>query len=99
MGLFFIVMGLTAGVYTESFFISKKSAFSSVLPGIAASLITLFMYIGEMILLSGNLYRFGTGFFFEGISCIVLAPVDILTIILSGLICCLVCRLINKERP
>lgn len=99
MVLFFIVMGLTAGVYIASFFVSKKPAFSLVLPGITASVITLFMYIGEMILLSGNLYRFGTGFFFEGLPGIVLAPVDILTVILSGLICYFICRLINEKRP
>ncbi len=45
---------------------------------------TLVMYIGEMILLSGNLYRFGDGTFFDGIAGIVLAPADIMVILASG---------------
>ena len=42
------------------------------------------MYIGEMLLLSGNLYRFGSGWFFDGLGVLVLAPADILVILVSG---------------
>ena len=55
-------------------------------PAVTASAVTLVMYIGEMILLSGHLYRFGDGFLFDGIPGIVLSPVDILMILLSGMI-------------
>jgi len=55
------------------------------------------MYIGEMILLSGNLYRFGSGFMFEGLGTLVLAPIDILVIIASGLVTWLICFNLNKR--
>ena len=55
------------------------------------------MYIGEMILLNGNLYRFGRGFLFEGLGKLVLAPADLLVIITSGAVTWLICRLLNKS--
>lgn len=54
------------------------------------------MYIGEMVLLSGHLYRFGSGFLFEGLAGIVLAPFDILVIIASGCITAALCHVFNK---
>lgn len=42
------------------------------------------MNIGEMILLSGHVYRLGNGFFFSGLGGLVLAPADLLIILLSG---------------
>jgi hypothetical protein len=86
MTLFFVVFGLTAGIYVGSFLLNKKKTLSALLPSIVASGLTFVMYIGEMILLSGHLYRFGTGFLFDGLSGIVLAPIDILIIIASGCI-------------
>ena len=58
----------------------------------------LLMYIGEMCLLSGNLYRFGTGWFFERLGRLVLAPVDILIILASGLITALIAALTAKNK-
>ena len=55
------------------------------------------MYVGEMILLSGNLYRFGKGFFFKGLGKAVLAPVDLLIIVSSFMITMLICRALNRE--
>ena len=55
------------------------------------------MYIGEMILLSGHLYRFGNGFFFNGIPGIVLAPVDIVVIIVSGVIAALIANTVRNK--
>lgn len=86
MAVFFIVYGVTTGAFTGSFMLGKRKAWSVVLPALVSSLTTLLMYIGEMILLSGRLYRFGTGFFFQGLPAIVLAPVDILIILVSGCI-------------
>lgn len=54
------------------------------MPAVTASVVTLIMYIGEMILLSGHLYRFGTGVLFEGLGVLVLAPVDVIVILLAG---------------
>ncbi|MDE7284890.1 MAG: hypothetical protein K2N85_15100 [Lachnospiraceae bacterium] len=98
MGLFFVVLGVTAGTYAGSFVLGKHWGISVIFPALAASFITFLMYAGEMILLSGRLYRFGTGFFFKGIAGIVLAPVDILIILLSGCITAGICRWLNQSR-
>ena len=98
MSLFFIVLGVTAGIYVASFLIGRKRYLSIIIPSIVASFTTLAMYVGEMFLLSGNLYRFGEGFLFDKISGIVLAPIDILVIILSGLICLGISHLINPKK-
>ncbi len=84
MSLFFIMLGVTFGLAVGSFLLEKKKAPALLIPAGVASAMTLIMYVGETILLNGNLYRFGEGFFFSGIPGIVLAPVDILVIISSG---------------
>ena len=96
MSLFFIIFGLTAGIYIGSFLLEKKKTLSILLPSIVASVVTLIMYIGEMILLSGHLYRFGSGFLFDGLEGIVLAPIDILIIIASGSINAAICYAFSK---
>lgn len=85
MTVFFIVFGLVAGIFSLSF-LTEKPRVWAWLPGVIASVMTLLMYIGEMRLLSGHLYRFGTGWFFEALGALVLAPVDILIILASGVI-------------
>lgn len=97
MSLFFVVFGVMTGIYMGSFVLRKHGSISIIFPSLTASLITFAMYIGEMILLSRNLYRFGSGFFFDGIAGIVLAPVDILIIILSGSITAGICYLLNRN--
>lgn len=91
MAVFFIMLGVTVGIYAGSFLLGKKTGISVVVPAVLSSLMTGLMYVGEMILLNGNLYRFGTGFLFEGISFLVLAPVDIIIIIISGCLTALIC--------
>ena len=98
MCLFFIIMGLTAGLYTGTLLLGKRKSVSIVLPALIASVVTLLMYIGEMCLLSGSLYRFGYGFFFNGLPLINFAPVDIAVIVFSGLICSLILKRINIKR-
>ncbi len=97
MILFFIVFGVTMGAFTGSFTLGKRKIWSVFLPALVSSLITLIMYIGEMILLSGHLYRFGTGFFFRGLPLIVLAPVDIFVILLAGCISAGIFYLLNNH--
>lgn len=99
MSLFFVVLGVTVGTYAASFLMGRKKLFSVFIPLLIASLVTLLMYIGEMLLLSGHLYSFGTGFIFTSIPGIVLAPVDILIIILSGGITAYISHLLNKSTP
>jgi hypothetical protein len=51
-----------------------------------------------MILLHGHLYSFGTGFLFESIPGIIVAPINILIIITSGCVTALIFWLIHPER-
>lgn len=98
MSLFFVVFGVTAGVYVCSFLLGKKKGVSVVLPSVMASLVTLMMYIGEMCLLSGRLYRFGSGFVFDGLPYIILAPIDICVIVLAGCITAVIGYLLNSPK-
>ncbi len=99
MCVFFLLFGVTVGIYVASFTLNKKKLFFIWLPSVSASLVTLVMYIGEMILLSGNLYRFGNGFIFDSIPGIVLSPFDIVIILISGMITAMIARSIaSKEK-
>jgi len=97
MAVFFVLFGVTVGIYVASFTMHRRKLLSVGLPALMAVVTTLVMYIGEMILLSGNLYRFGTGFLFNGIAGIVLAPVDILIIGLSGGATALIANWVRKK--
>ncbi|MBQ2241271.1 MAG: hypothetical protein II319_03915, partial [Clostridia bacterium] len=99
MCAFFLLFGVTVGIYVASFTIGKKKLYSLLIPSLSASFVTFVMYIGEMVLLSGNLYRFGEGFFFDGIKGIVLAPVDIAVVLLSGVLTAMIALSIaSKEK-
>lgn len=98
MCVFFVIMGVTVGIYLGSFFMGKNKLLSVVIPSVTASLITVVMYIGEMILLDGNLYRFGTGFFFDPIPGIVLSLADIAIILLSGAVTALILKLVCGKK-
>lgn len=52
MSVFFVLFGVTVGIYIESFTLNKKPLLSVWLPSVSAAVVTLVMYIGEMILLS-----------------------------------------------
>ena len=93
MAVFFVLFGVTAGTFLGSFLLGKRSLVSAGIPAAAASSMTLLMYLGEMILLNGHLYQFGTGFLFDSISGIVFAPADLLIIAAAGLITFLIFRL------
>lgn len=96
MAVFFVLLGVTVGIFAASFTIGKGRGLSIFLPSVLAACITLAMYIGEMCLLSGNLYRFGSGFLFDGMGAVVLAPVDVLIILLSGAVTALIAVLLNR---
>lgn len=97
MCLFFIVFGVTAGIFTGSFLTGKGKWVAIWIPSAVACVTTIVMYIGELILLSGHLYRFGTGFLFNGLPGIVMAPVDILVIMASGLLTAGIMNGISKK--
>ncbi|MCH5303425.1 MAG: hypothetical protein J1E41_01055 [Ruminococcus sp.] len=98
MSLFFVMLGVTSGTYVFSFLIGWKKHISVLISSLVASIITFTMYVGEMFLLNGNLYRFGKGFVFEGLSGIILAPIDFFVILLSGCVCFGICYLINFKK-
>lgn len=98
MSLFFLLFGLTCGVYAASFLSACRRWTAILLSAIAASAVTLVMYVGEMILLDGNLYRFGEGFFFEGLPGIVLAPVDVLVVLAAGALAGSIARLVGSGK-
>lgn len=98
MTVFFVLFGVTAGVFVGSFLLGKRKLISVWLPAISASVMTLLMYIGEMILLNGHLYILGSGFLFESLPGIVFAPIDLLVILLSGCITALIFTLLNKQQ-
>ena len=98
MGTFFALLGVTAGIFSASLAIGKKRLFSTIIPAVTSVLVTVLMYIGEMILLNGHLYRFGRGLLFRGLKKMVLAPIDILIIVLAGAVTAVTCLLINKKQ-
>lgn len=102
MGLFFVTLGVTTGVYTGSFLYRKKKKIALLIPTAVAVITTIVMYIGELILLDGKLYRIALNSeFFRRIVIrgfeIVFAPVDLLVIILSGLITAGIMLLVIKK--
>ncbi len=98
MSLFFITLGVVSGLFLTSFVLGKSKLLSVFLPAVLSSFMTLVMYIGEMILLNGHLYSFGSGFIFKSIPRIILAPIDILIIIISGLTTAVISSLFNKKQ-
>ncbi len=96
MTAFFILLGVTVGVFLGSFLLEKRKFVSIWIPAISSSVMTFLMYIAEMFLLNGHLYRFGSGFLFDGLPGIVFAPIDLLVILLSGCITALLLKLLNR---
>ena len=98
MTVFFVLFGVTAGVFVGSFLLEKRKLVSVCIPAISASAMTLLMYIGEIILLNGHLYSLGSGLIFKSLPGIVFAPIDVLVVFLSGCVTALVFTLLNGGR-
>ena len=84
-------------IFIASFTLKKSRGLAVWLPAAAALLTALLMYAGELILLNGELYRFGRGFFFDGLPLISLALVDILVILASGALTALIAALVRRR--
>lgn len=93
MAVFFILLGVTAGLILGNVLQGRKLAWAAC----ASSVVTLLMYLGELVLLNGHLYRFGQGLFFDGMGALVLAPADVLIILLSGGLCGALLRALQKD--
>ncbi len=98
MTVFFVLFGVTVGVFVGSFLSGKRKFVLIWIPSIVASVMTFLMYIGEMILLNGHLYSFGTGFMFDSVLGIVFAPIDLLIILAAACITALIFTLLNGYR-
>lgn len=95
---FFIIFGVTFGVFAGSFFMGSRRIFSVVIPSVAASAVTFIMYIGELILLHGNLYKLGCGALFNPVFSLPFAMIDIIIILLSGAICAIALLAVSKGK-
>lgn len=84
MSLFFITMGVTSGIYIGSFFYNRSRFLSVTLPAVISLAMSFVMYVGELILLNGSLYQFGTGFLFVPVAFLPFAIVDITVMLFSG---------------
>ena len=98
MSIFFILLGITVGIFVGSLLLKKKKAIALYVPTAISLMTTFVMYLGEMILLHAHLYRFGEGFFFRGLPGIVLAPVDVLVILMAGGITYLLMRFVISRK-
>ena len=97
MAAFFVLLGITAGVFVGSHLLGKGRRFAIFVPALVASAMTLMMYLGEMILLDGHLYRLGSGALFDALPGIALAPADLLIIAASGCITALLCAALRRR--
>jgi len=98
MSVFFIVFGLTAGAYAGSLLYGASPVFARLIPAAIAVLTAILMYVGELVMMGGTLFRFGTGILFEPLGAFVLAPVDLLVIAVSGLLTHLLLYLMRDRR-
>ena len=95
MAIFFILFGLTAGIFHASFAVGKRTLFSRLLPSVTSVITVIVMYAGELILLSGKLYRYGHGFFFDRMGFFPFSLCDLVIIAVSGVLCFLLINAIE----
>jgi len=99
MTVFFLVFGITAGVYGGTWLYGQRKLLAVTVPAIIAMTTTTAMYIGEMVMMNWNLYRFGNGLLFDPIGVCPLAPVDFLVIAASGVITYFTLDLMRQKTP
>ena len=97
MTLFFLTFGMTAGVYAGTWLYQKRRLFSVAIPSVMAMLFTFLMYIAEMVMMNGALFRFGNGFLFQRLGILPLSAVDIMTVITSGLVTYFILKAIRPK--
>ncbi|MBS6446533.1 MAG: hypothetical protein KH382_02955 [Clostridiales bacterium] len=86
MTLFFLVFGMLSGIFLCVLISDRKRSLVLALSSVVSAVMTTAMYMGELILLDGKLYRFGEGFFFSPMGGFPFAPADLAVILLSGLL-------------
>lgn len=98
MSVFFIVFGITAGVYAGCLFYGRKKLLALLLPAAIAVATTLAMYIGELVLTGGVLFCMGSGLLFEPKGGVPFAIADFLIMFASGAVTYFIMYLLNKKR-
>ncbi len=96
-GLFFVVFGVTFGMYFAGHFYGKRKLLSIWIPSIIAILTTIAMYIGELVLMGGYLFVFGKGGFFMPLGIVSFSLCDLSIILISGIITASLSLLINRR--
>lgn len=96
--LFFVVFGVTFGLFIAGFVYRKKPWVAYTLPTVSACAMTVVMYIGELVLMGGCVFRFGEGAFFSPIGEFPLSPCDIMIILASGAITLLATRILRGKK-
>jgi hypothetical protein len=81
---FMVALGTATGVYAGSYLVSRAMLLGRLLPTVFSLGVVLAMYFGQGVMMGGDLYRFGTGWLFTGLAHIVVAPIDIIVVIVSG---------------
>lgn len=97
MSAFFIVFGVTSGVYPGTLMYGKRRLFSIIIPSVSSIFATVIMYVGELVLMGGKLFIMGTGFPFEPLSFIPFAVIDLVIILISGLLTYFILNLIKPK--
>ncbi len=97
MCTFFILLGITVGLFAASLTVGKRRALSITLPSALSALTVLLMYIGEACLLSGHLYILGKGPIFQPLVGNFVSAFDVLVIIISGALTAVLAMIINKR--
>jgi len=98
MSIFFIVFGITAGAYAGGLLYGKRFVLSRLTPAIIAAATATAMYVGELMLMGGVLFKFGKGLLFDPISGMPFAIIDIFVIIITGLLTFLICVMLNRVK-
>ena len=97
MTLFFMIFGITAGVYAGTWLYGKQRTLSIIIPSFTAIIISSVMYLGEMIMMGWRLFQRGGGVLFERLGSLPFSAFDILTVLFSGVITYLILYAIKNK--
>lgn len=98
MCTFFVILGVTFGSYIGTLFYKKNRGLPLWLPAASAMLATLAMYVGELMLMGGELFVLGEGLLFRPMAGTPFALMDVLVILLSGGITWGLMRWLNQAK-
>lgn len=98
MSVFFITFGVTFGLYTGSILYTKNKLASRYVPSLIAFLTTFVMYVGELVMMDGELFKYGKGFLFEPLGNIPFAAIDLAVMLLSGVVTYTILALLQNRK-